>query len=587
MDSSQWIEAPASGLTSIHRDGSRPARRRVFRGRFRRNCTKRDRLLSTGMHTLTKTSRSAGAVTMALVNARIWTGDTRRPWADALAVADDTLVAVGSSAEVKKLVTPATRVIDGKGQFVTPGFIDSHVHFLQGGLALASVQLRDAATPTEFVQRIADFSVHAKPGQWIERGDWDHELWGGELPTREWIDAVTPANPVWINRLDGHMALANSQALSLAKITRDTPDVAGGTILRDANNDPTGVFKDNAMSLVARAIPPLTDVAWDVALRDAMQYVASHGVTSVHNMGFWEEYAVFKRAHDAGTLDTRIYAAVPLASWPRLREEIEANGTGDDWLRLGALKAFVDGSLGSHTAAMLDGFTDAPDDTGLLVNDVDDLYRWIRDADAVGLQSIVHAIGDRANRIQLDIYERVARENGARDRRFRIEHAQHLDATDVRRFGTLGVIASVQPYHAIDDGRWAERVVGVERAQRTYAFRSLMDAGATVSFGSDWFVAPPIPLLGIDAAVTRRTLDDLNPGGWIPAERISVERALRAYTMNAAIAGFADTRVGSLARGKLADFVVIDRDLTRVPVDEIASAQVMMTVIGGRVVFER
>lgn len=526
-------------------------------------------------------------VTLALVNAKIWTGDARRPWADALAVSGDSIVAVGSSAEVKKLASAATQIIDAKGQFVTPGFIDSHVHFLQGGLALASVQLRDANTRGEFVKRIADFAATAREGQWIERGDWDHELWGGELPTREWIDAVTPNNPVWINRLDGHMALANSRALALANITRDTADVDGGTIVRDATGEPTGVFKDNAMLLVSRAIPALSDAEWDVALQGAMRYVASHGVTSVHNMGFWEEYAVFKRAHNAGTLGTRIYAAVPLATWPRLRDEIVAHGRGDDWLRLGALKAFVDGSLGSHTAAMLEPFTDAPNDTGLLVNEVDDLYRWIRDADAAGLQSIVHAIGDRANRIQLDIYERVAAENGARDRRFRIEHAQHLDRADVARFGKLGVIASVQPYHAIDDGRWAERVIGRERAQLTYAFRSLMDAGATVAFGSDWFVAPPIPVLGIDAAVTRRTLDGLNPNGWIAAEKVSVEQSLRAYTIDAAFAGFADARVGSLVRGKLADFVVIDRDLTRAPVDEIASAHVMMTVIGGQVVFER
>ena len=526
-------------------------------------------------------------ITLAVVNARIWTADTRRPWADALAVSGDTIVAVASSAEVKKLVRTGTQVIDAQGQFVTPGFIDSHVHFLQGGLALASVQLRDARTRADFVNRVAEFALRAPPGTWIERGDWDHELWGGELPRREWIDAVTPDHPVWLNRLDGHMALANSAALKLAGITRDTPDVDGGTIVRDAQGDPTGVFKDNAMLLVSRAIPALTDAEWDTALRDAMRYVASHGVTSVHNMGYWEEYAVFRRAYDSGKLGTRIYAAVPLAGWEQLRDAIAKYGRGDDWLSIGALKAFVDGSLGSHTAAMLEPFTDAPDDIGLLVNDVDDLYRWIRDADAAGLQSIVHAIGDRAIRLQLDIYERVARENGVRDRRFRIEHAQHLSAADVGRFKDLGVIASVQPYHAIDDGRWAERVIGAERARLTYAFRSLMDSGATVAFGSDWFVAPPIPLLGIDAAVTRRTLDGMNPGGWIPGERISAEQALRAYTVQAAFAGFAESRIGTLARGKLADFVLIDRDLTRVPADEIVDARVMRTVIGGRTVFAR
>lgn len=525
--------------------------------------------------------------TLALVNAHIWTGDSRRPWANALAVEGDNILAVGSGAEVRKLCTSRTRVIDAAGQFVTPGFNDSHVHLLQGGLALSSVQLRDARTPDDFIERIATFARATGSGRWIERGDWDHELWGGELPTRQWIDAVTPDHPVWINRLDGHMAIANSRALELANITRDTPDVDGGTIVRDSRGEPTGVFKDNAMALVSVAIPPLSAEQWDTALHTAMDYVASHGVTSVHNMGYWEEYAVFKRAHAARTLDTRIYAAVPLPTWSELRDEIDARGRGDGWLSIGALKAFVDGSLGAHTAAMLEPFADAPDDSGLIVNDPDNLYQWTHDADAAELQVIVHAIGDRANRLQLDIFERVAQENGARDRRFRIEHAQHLHADDIARFAKLGVIASVQPYHAIDDGRWAERVVGDERAKTTYAFRSLLDSGATLAFGSDWFVAPPIPLLGIDAAVTRRTLDGKQPDGWIPDQKISVEQALRAYTVDAAYAGFQERRVGSLARGKLADFVVIDRDLTRVPADEIVDARVMLTCVGGRVVYER
>lgn len=526
----------------------------------------------------------SSTVTLALVNAKVWTGDPRRPWADAIAVSGDTIVAVGSSAEVKKLA-PVQSVIDAGGRFVVPGFVDSHVHFLQGGLALASVQLRDADLREEFVQRISEYAARKRAGSWITRGDWDHELWGGELPTREWIDAVTPDHPVWINRLDGHMALANSLALSLAGITRDTPDVDGGTIVRDANGEPTGMFKDNAMPLVQRAIPELTDDEWDTALHDAMRYVASHGVTSVHNMGYWEEYAVFKRAHDRGALATRLYAAVPLASWEQLRDTIATQGRGDDWLTLGGLKAFVDGSLGSHTAAMLEPFTDAPNDVGLLVNDMEDLYRWTRDADSAGLQVIVHAIGDRAIRLQLDVYERVIAENGTRDRRFRIEHAQHLSALDIPRFKQLGVTASVQPYHAIDDGRWAERVIGHERAQLTYAFNALLKHGASVAFGSDWFVAPPIPLLAIDAAVTRRTLDGLNPGGWIPAEKVTVEQALRAHTIDAARAGFQDKRIGSLERGKLADFVVIDRDLTRIPATDIVDARILMTVIGGRVVF--
>jgi predicted amidohydrolase YtcJ len=456
---------------------------------------------------------------------------------------------------------------------------------LQGGLALGSVQLRDAATPAEFVRRIAEFARTLPPGKWIERGDWDHELWGGELPAREWIDAVTPHNPVWINRLDGHMALANSLALRLAGITRDTPDVDGGTIARDTMGEPTGIMKDNAMPLVANAMAPLTDTDWDHALRAAMRYVAQQGVTGVHNMGTWNELAVFRRAHDAGSLTTRIYAAVPLPTWRELRDDIARHGRGDDWLTIGGLKAFVDGSLGSHTAAMLEPFTDAPGDAGLLVNDPAQLHAWTRDADSSGLHVIVHAIGDRAIRTQLDIFERVAAENGARDRRFRIEHAQHIAPADMPRFGQLGVMASVQPYHAIDDGRWAERVIGAERLKGTYAFRSLLDSGATLAFGSDWFVAPPIPLLGIYAAVTRRTLDGRNLGGWIPEQRVSVEESLRAYTMGAAMSGFQEQRLGSLVAGKLADFVMIDRDLTRIEPGEIREARVRMTVAGGRVLF--
>ncbi len=526
------------------------------------------------------------AVTLAVVNARVWTGDARRPWADAVAVRGDRLAAVGSGAEVRKLAAGA-RVVDAHGAMLVPGLIDAHVHFIDGGFRLASVQLRDAATPAEFVARIGAFAATAPAGTWVTGGDWDHERWGGALPERAWIDSVSPTTPVWINRLDGHMSLANSAALRAAGVTRATPDVAGGTIVRDRAGEPTGVLKDNAMALVDRVVPEPTDAQSDAALDAAMRYVAERGVTAVHHMGGWGDLATFERAHRAGRLRTRVSAAVPLDTWERLRDTVAARGRGDAWLRIGGLKGFVDGSLGSHTAAMLAPFTDAPSDSGLLVNTAADLYAWTRGADAAGLQVIVHAIGDRAIRTQLDVFERVERENGPRDRRFRIEHAQHVAPADLPRFARLGVVASMQPYHAIDDGRWAERVIGAERARTTYAFRSLLDAGARLAFGSDWFVAPPAPLEGIYAAVTRRTLDDAHPGGWVPEQRITVEEALRAYTAGAAFAGFAERDVGTLERGKLADFVLIDRDLTRVPPETIRDARVLMTVVGGRVVFER
>ena len=529
----------------------------------------------------------SGPVTLAVVNVRAWTGDPRRPWADGIAVAGDRIAAVGSSAEIRKLVPAGARVIDGGGQMMVPGFIDSHIHFLDGGFGLASVQLRDARTPAEFIARIKAFAATAPAGAWITAGDWDHEQWGGELPRRDWIDSVTPNNPVWINRLDGHMRLANTLALRAAGVTRETPEVAGGTIVRDDRGEPTGVFKDNAMDLVARVEPPATPAMADRALDAAMSHVLAQGVTSVHNMGSWNDLAVFERGRAAGRLRTRIYAAVPLSTWERLRDTIAARGRGDHWLRIGGLKAFVDGSLGSHTAAFLEPFTDAPGDRGLLVTDPEDLRRWTAGADAAGLHPIVHAIGDRAIRLQLDVFRDVARENGPRDRRFRIEHAQHIAPADIPRFAELGVIPSMQPYHAIDDGRWAERVIGLERAKTTYAFRSLLDAGARVAFGSDWFVAPPTPLEGIYAAVTRRTLDDRNPDGWIPEQRITVEEALTAYTSSAAYASFEEADKGSLVRGKLADFVIIDRDLTRVAPETIRDARIMMTVVGGRVLFDR
>jgi predicted amidohydrolase YtcJ len=525
------------------------------------------------------------SASLAIVNAKVWTGDSTRPWAEAVAVNGDTIVAVGSSAEVRKM--NAVRVVDAKGGMVTPGFIDSHVHFVTGGFRLSSVQLRDAKTPEEFVRRIRDFAAMVPAGTWITGGDWDHEQWGGQLPERSWIDSITPEHPVWVNRLDGHMALANSVALKAANVTSATRDVEGGAIVRGADGEPTGILKDNAQSLVERAVPPPPAFLQDGALDTAMTYVASHGVTSVHNMGSWEDLAIFQRAHDAGRLKTRIHAAVPLASWERLRDTVQARGTGDEWLRIGALKGFVDGSLGSHTAAMLEPFTDAPSDRGFFVNTPEDLYRWTSGADKVGLHVMIHAIGDRAIRTLLDIFERVARENGQRDRRFRMEHAQHIAPADIPRFAASGVIASMQPYHAIDDGRWAEKVIGPERAKGTYAFRSLLDAGATLAFGSDWFVGPPTPLEGIYAAVTRRTLDDRNPGGWVPEQKISVEEALRAYTIGSATASFDEARKGSLTRGKLADLVLIDRDLTTIPPESIRDARITMTVVGGRVVYER
>jgi predicted amidohydrolase YtcJ len=527
-------------------------------------------------------------ITLAIVNARVWTGNPAQPWATAVAASRERIAAVGASAEIAKLVrsSPGTRVIDAKGGMVTPGFIDSHVHFVIGGFRLSSVQLRDAPTPAEFVARIKGYAATVPAGAWITGGDWDHQNWGGELPRRDWIDSVTPNNPVWVSRLDGHMALANSAALAAAGVTAATPDVDGGTIVRDASGSPTGIMKDNAESLVDRIEPPPPPELSDRALDAAMHYVAERGVTSVQNMGTFDDLATFERAHHAGRMITRIYAVTPIAQWERLRDTVAARGRGDAWLRIGGIKGFVDGSLGSHTAAMFAPFVDSPADSGLLVETPEDLHRWTRDADRAGLQVIVHAIGDRAINLQLNIYSQVETENGPRDRRFRIEHAQHILPADIARFAQLGVIASMQPYHAIDDGRWAEKVIGPERIKTTYAFRSLLASGARLAFGSDWFVAPPTPIEGIYAAVTRRTLDDRNPDGWVPEQKIGVEDAMRAYTINAAFASFDEAIKGSIERGKLADLVLLDRDITVIPPETIRDSRVLMTIVGGRVVFE-
>jgi predicted amidohydrolase YtcJ len=533
------------------------------------------------------------AADLVVTGGTVWTGIAGAPLAEAVAMRGDRIIAVGTSAEIRRLAGSGTRVVDAAGGLVLPGFIDTHVHFIDGGFRLASVQLRDATSPQDFIARIAAFAGTVPPGTWITGGDWDHENWGGELPRREWIDSITPAHPVWINRLDGHMALANSAALAAAGVSAATADVAGGEIVRDGSGLPTGVLKDNAMALVDRAEPPPSPEMRDRALDAAMQYVARQGVTSVHHMGSWEDLATFERAHRSGRLRTRVYAAVPLHTSERLRDTLAARGgdRGDEWLRVGGLKGFVDGSLGSKTAAFHEPFTDAPGNRGLLVNTPEELYGWISGADRAGLHVMVHAIGDRANNLLLDTFERVALENGTRahdtgGRRFRIEHAQHLAPADIPRFRQLGVIPSMQPYHAIDDGRWADRVIGPARSRTTYAFRDLLDAGAVLAFGSDWFVAPPTPLEGIYAAVTRRTLDDAHPAGWVPEQKITVEEALVAYTRSAAFASFEEGIKGTLEAGRLADLVVLDRNLFDVPPETIRDARVLMTVIGGRVVWE-
>jgi predicted amidohydrolase YtcJ len=533
-----------------------------------------------------------------LVNGRIWTGDPARPWAEAAAVRDGRILAVGAAAGIRKMAGPATEVLDAGGGLVLPGFIDSHVHFVNGGFSVMSVQLRDAGSKSEFVRRIADKAKSLPKGEWVLNGEWDHQLFDPvELPRREWIDAVTPDHPVCVNRLDGHMILANSLALKLGGVTKATPVPPGGEIVKDpATGEPTGILKDAAMDLVYSRIPDPSPAQTRRAAEAAMSAAAEKGVTSVHDVSGEAGFPVYQDLLREGKLATRISFYVPIAgSSPILALGLKP-GFGNDRLKFLGLKGFADGSLGSSTAYFFEPYADDPRTSGLLHGQMFPagiMEQRVLAADKAGVQVAIHAIGDRANAIILDIFEKAAAAHdpvgaaGPRDRRFRIEHAQHLRTEDVARFGRLKVIASVQPYHLIDDGRWAEKKIGAARVKMTYPFKALRDAGATLAFGSDWPVAPMDPVMGIYAAVTRRTLDEKNPGGWVPEQKIPLEDALKGFTANGAFAEFAEADKGTIAPGRLADFVVLDRDLFRIPAEEIRNAKVRLTIVGGEVVFRR
>ena len=532
-----------------------------------------------------------------LVNARIWTGWQERPEAEAIALRGERIVAVGDEAQVRRLADSTTRVEDLGGRRVVPGFIDCHVHFIDGGRYLLGVDLHEAASEKEMAARLDQVASRLPAGSWILNGNWDHERWvPARLPSRESIDPVTPDHPVYVSRLDGHMALANSLALSLAGIRSDTPDPPGGAIDRDPKTgELTGILRDAAMSLLDEVVPPPSREQDDAAMTAALAQAAELGVTSIHHMSSaapgsltFADLETLRRFHLRGDLTVRVYALTPLTLWEDLRSEIRRSARGDAWLHIGGLKGFMDGSLGANTAYFFAPYLDRPDTRGLLGPELfppGAMVERILGADSEGLQLAVHAIGDQANDMLLGYLAEAGVRNPARARRPRVEHAQHLRAADIPRFGREGVIPSMQPYHAIDDGRWAEKRIGSERCRTTYAFRDLIDAGARLAFGSDWPVAPLDPLLGVYAAATRRTLDDRNPGGWIPEQKISVAEALRAYTRDAAYAEFAEREKGVLRPGYLADLVVLSRDILEIPPEEIAQARVEMTVVGGRTVY--
>lgn len=529
---------------------------------------------------------------LVLLNTKVYTVEPEQPWADAVAIKQEKILALGSNQDIQSVIGPTTEVIDLKGGMVLPGFTDAHTHFLSGGFALSNIQLRDAKSKAEFIKRISQKAQNLEKGEWILNGDWDQQQFvPPEFPVKEWIDDVTPENPVCVNRLDGHLVFVNSLALELAGITKNTPEPVGGVIVKDpVTGEPTGILKDEAMDLVTEHIPEPSLREKMQAAENALTHTNSLGITSVHDMAYAANFEVYQELLKANKLTARLYVYIPVSEvdlYSRLKLKTPF---GNPFLKIGGLKGFVDGSLGSFTALFFDPYTDDPTKSGIMVADMYPegiMKERIKQADEAGLQVAIHAIGDKANHIILDIFEDIIKENGERDRRWRIEHAQHLLPEDIKRFGRLGILASVQPYHAIDDGRWAEKKIGAKRALTTYAFRSLIDAGTKLVCGSDWSVAPLDPISGIYAAVTRQTLDGNHPEGWIPDEKITLEQVIQGYTLNAAYAEFAEDVKGSIKKGKLADLVVLDKNFFDIPAEEIKDVKVLMTILNGSIVYKQ
>jgi predicted amidohydrolase YtcJ len=543
------------------------------------------------LYTLLSVAQTKPSADLIIQNAHIWTVDPARSEADAVAILGDRIVAVGSNQQVDAWRGPNTRVVDAAGKRLLPGFNDAHVHFTDGGSQLDNVELNDATSQLEFTRRIRERAAKTAKGEWVLGGDWDETKWTpAELPTKELIDAATPETPVAVDRYDGHMILANSLALKLAGITAQTPDPAGGVIVRDRQGNPTGALKDAAEDLLFKVVPPPTHDQRRHAIERALQHAASLGVTSVQHMNpDYADIAIYSELLDEGKLTTRIYAA-PLIT--QVDDQVKIGirrAFGGPYLRIGAVKAYADGSLGSATAYFFEPFSDQPNNRGLLSDEMHPISlmqdRMMR-ADDAGLQICTHAIGDAGISAILDIYTAIQKEHGSRDRRWRIEHAQHMAAKDFDRFAQLQVIASVQPYHAIDDGRWAEGRIGHDRASRTYAFRTLLNHGVRLALGTDWNVAPLNPMWTLYAATTRATLDGKNPNGWFPEQKLTVKEAIEAYTMGSAYAEFQENEKGSVTAGKLADMVLLSDDVLSIDPVKIRDVKVLKTWVGGKLTYD-
>ncbi|WOH00601.1 hypothetical protein DCAR_0519969 [Daucus carota subsp. sativus] len=532
-----------------------------------------------------------------VINGTIYTSDSSLPFADSMAVRNGRILRIGDYSSVQALAGYGTEYINLQGRIVVPGFIDSHVHFLSGGLQMARVELRKANTKEKFVEIVKAAAKNMEHGSWILGGGWNNDFWGGELPMATWIDDITENNPVWLSRMDGHMGLANSLALEIAGVTKNIEDPIGGTVVRNTGGEPTGLLIDSAMKLVLSCIPEVSKDDRRKALERASNLALMRGVTTVVDFGRyfpgtsvelpWEDLTdVYRWADIYGKMKIRVCLFFPMRTWQRLVDLIGQTGRKlSQWIYLGGVKDFSDGSLGSSSALFYKAYAEEPHNYGLQVTNIDDLLNSTISSDKFNLQVAIHAIGDRANGMILDMYTSVVATNGMRDRRFRIEHAQHLAPGAAAKFGQHHIVASVQPDHLLDDAESAIKKLGLERAQEgSYMFKSLLNSDAVLAFGSDWPVADINPLSSIKTAMER-----IPPGwenGWITTERISLPEALNASTILAAKACFLDKDVGSLSTGKMADFVVLMNDSWE-GFAEHGYGSIAATYVGGRQAYIR
>ena len=537
-------------------------------------------------------------------NGRIYTNDASAPWASAILVRGEVILAIGEEDEVTALSEKGTQVVDLEGHFVMPGFNDAHVHLGSAGQDALAVRLHGATSIPEVQKRLAAAIAQTKPGEWVTGSGWDHTLWQDKrFPTRQDLDSISPQNPVFLVHISGHVAVANSAALKVANITAKTPNPSGGEIEHDAAGEPDGMLKEgSAISLVESKIPPPSNERRRKGIELALADVAANGVTSIQDNSLvdalgktpaanagndtWDDFGVYRELKKEGKLAVRITEWLPFAApLERLEQMRREGGTTDPWLRTGALKMVTDGALGSRTAAMLAPYSDDPKTTGILTMEPEKLKALAIERDKAGFQLNFHAIGDRANRVSLDTFEAVAKANGPRDRRDRIEHAQVVALSDLPRFASLQVIASMQPSHQTTDMRWAESRVGPERIKGAYAWNSLQKFGARLAFGTDYDVEVISPFRGLYACVTRELPDGGPAGGWQPQEKISLADCVRAYTSGSAYAEFMERKKGELKAGEFADFIVLSADVTRIPPAEYTKIKVLRTVVGGRAVY--